>query len=123
MNIKKEEADLAKNDKGQAISMACFDFQKVLSAPHTEASCLYYKRKLAIYNFTTENDAKRGSDEVSTCVLNYIERKVNQGIKEFWLYSDNCGGQNRNRNLVSPRISKIWCQHKAYILRKRAYTE
>ena len=31
---------------------SCFDLQKVLQCPHGEASNVYYKRKLAVYNLT-----------------------------------------------------------------------
>ena len=41
----------AKENKEHS-SMICFDFQKVLCTPKTEASSLYYKRKLSVYNFT-----------------------------------------------------------------------
>lgn len=26
---------------------------------------------------------------------------ANQGVIDFWLYSDNCSGQNRNKNILS----------------------
>ena len=91
-------------------SVICFDFKKILCTPKTEASCLYYKRKLCVYNFTiydvvrhqgfcyiwTENDAKKGASEVSSCLLDFIQRKVADGVETFIMWSDNCGGQNRN---------------------------
>ena len=84
--LKTNDSVLARKDTGKHISMICFDFQKVLTTPHSEASCLYYKRKLSVYNFTIydvgrhkgycyvwcENDAKKGSNEVASCILDYI---------------------------------------------------
>lgn len=95
--------------------MIFFDFQKVLSTRKTEASSYYYQRKLSVYNFTvydiarheatcyvwSENDAKKGSNEVASCLLHYIETKSSLGITEFFMWSDNCAGQNRNKNLIS----------------------
>lgn len=114
--VNKEKSRQLKDDdkkeasKNPQTSVICFDFQKILSTPKTEASCLYYKRKLSVYNFTiydvvrhegfcyvwTENDAKKGANEVSSCLLHYIQKKVEDGVNNFSLWSDNCGGQNRN---------------------------
>lgn len=69
------------------ILCATFDFQKVLSCPHGQMSVLYYKRKLSCYNFTIfdvstkkgycyvwdESVAKRGSNEVASCLYNFIK--------------------------------------------------
>ena len=66
---------------------------------------------MSVYNFTvydvlkhkaycylwSENDAKKGSNEVASCLLHFIELKIAEGISKFSSYSDNCGGQNRNR--------------------------
>lgn len=72
---------------------------------------LYYKRKLSIYNFTVfdaglkkgdcymwdESKAKRGANEVASCLFSFIGNKVEAGIKDFRLCFDNCEGQNLNR--------------------------
>lgn len=116
----KDTARKIKADKNDAKErknscMIVFDFQKVLIIPKTEASSLYYNRKLSVFNFTiydvirheaycymwSENDAKKGSNEVVSCLLDFIEKKASMGIKDFFLWSDNCTGQNRNRHLFS----------------------
>jgi len=93
------------------LCVAVFDLQKVLTTPQSEASSFYYKRKFAVYNFTifdigkklgycyvwNESEAKRGSNEIATCLLKFVKCMVEKGINEFCFYSDNCGGQNRNR--------------------------
>ncbi|KAJ0179800.1 hypothetical protein K1T71_004391 [Dendrolimus kikuchii] len=109
---------LKKQDKIQAtghpdtVTSATFDFQKFLSTPHGETS--YYKRKLSIFNFTVfemalkkgicymwpETTTKRGSNEVASCLLQFIEISARKGIKDVCLWSDNCGAQNRNRARV-----------------------
>jgi hypothetical protein len=71
--------------------------------------------KLAVYNFTIfdatmkegfcyvwdQTVGKRGSDEINSCVLDFIEQKVKKGMKELHSYSDNCSGQNKNQFLFS----------------------
>lgn len=48
-----------------------------------------------------ESQAKRGANEVATCLYIFLKNMVAKGVKEFSFYSDNCGGQNRNRFLFS----------------------
>jgi len=93
------------------LCVAVFDLQKVLNTPQGEASSFYYKRKFAVYNFTVydigkklgycymwnESEAKRGSNEIGTCLMKFLKYMTDKGVKEFCFYSDNCGGQNRNR--------------------------
>jgi hypothetical protein len=107
--IKQEAKSASQVDKTKV--SACFDFQKILSSPQGEASLLYYKRKLSIYNFTVfdmgsnigtcfvwdETVGGRGCNEVGSCLINWMEEHVAKGAKEFSFFSDNCAGQNRNR--------------------------
>lgn len=108
------------DDKERALNdpkycVAVFDLQKVLTSPQSEVSSFYYKRKYATYNFTifdignkqgycymwTETEGNRGSNEIGTCLLKFIELLKDKGVEEFTFYSDNCGGQNRNRYIFS----------------------
>lgn len=112
--LSREMKEIDKNEaiksNGKIIT-ACFDFQKILNCPHGNVGLFYYKRKLSIFNFTVfdlankegycymwpEINAKHGACEVASCLLKFIETKVNDGAKEFRFWSDNCAGQNRNR--------------------------
>jgi hypothetical protein len=90
---------------------ACFDFQKVLDTPKADVSLFYYKRKLNVYNLTIytmatktgdcyvwdEVTAKKGSTEVSSCLLAFMSEQIAAGATDFSFYSDNCAGQNKNR--------------------------
>ena len=92
-----------------------FDLQKVLNAPQADISSFYYKRKISIYNFSifdlvskeaecflwNETTAKRGANEISSCLYKYIVNKNRQGITDFRFCSDNCGGLNRNQILFT----------------------
>lgn len=88
-----------------------YDLQAVLICP--DVSQFYYKSMLATYNFSifnivpkqgycyvwNESCAKRGANEISTCIgffKNYCE-----GKEDVVFYSDNCGGQNKNKFVAS----------------------
>ena len=89
-----KEAQIAKaNDKQRAHDDAAFrsvtfDLQSVLQVPSSDASLMYYKRKLCCYNFTvyeqaepndghcylwSEVDGRRGSNEIGSCLLQYLQ--------------------------------------------------
>ncbi|CAH0690024.1 unnamed protein product [Spodoptera exigua] len=94
---------------------ATFDFQKLLNCPSGEVSLFYYKRKLSLMHFTVfdtgikeascylwpQNVGKRGANEVGSCLLDFIEKKVARGAIDIRFWSDNCNGQNRNRVIYS----------------------
>ncbi|XP_072395672.1 uncharacterized protein [Diabrotica undecimpunctata] len=109
-NIDKEKAK-----ENTTFCAAAFDLQQVLSTPKSDVGLAYYKLKLSTYNFTVfdlaikdsfcymwyECIAKRGSSEIGSCLLLFIENQIQKGVKEFSFYSDNCSGQNRNKYLFS----------------------
>lgn len=124
--------DIARNkknfDKERAainpeLCVAVFDLEKVLTTPQGKAGNYFYKKKFAVYNYTVydignklgycymwdESEGKRDSNEIGTCLLKLITLKVDEGLKEFSFYSDNCGGQNRNRFIFS-----MW-EHAAFV--------
>ena len=116
-----KEAQAAKaNDKQRASENAAFrsvtfDLQSVLQVPSSDASLMYYKRKLCCYNFTvyeqaapndahcylwSEVDGKRGSNEIGSCLLKYL-MTLPSTVEEVSMFSDTCGGQNRNQNVAA----------------------
>jgi hypothetical protein len=106
-----KQESLSKND----FSVACFDLEQVLECPHAEVGLLYYKRKLSVYNLSVydigtkmgycymwpETVAGRGSNEIMSCLLQYIKTKAEGGTTKLSIYSDKCSGQNRNRYIVT----------------------
>lgn len=120
---RKEEAKSEKvADKQEALSnpvghrCITYDLQSVLYTPCSAVSTLYYKRKLAVYNFTIYEDAKksgnglcylweetdgnRGSVEIGSCLLKYLEA-LPITVKYVTMFSDTCGGQNRNQYVAA----------------------
>ena len=93
-----------------ATDMYTFDFEQNLPLPTLTHSDVFYCRQLWMYNFGVhdcvrdkgimhlwdETTAKRGSCEVASC-LDYCFLNRNSGAKHLVLFSDGCGGQNKNR--------------------------
>ncbi|KAE8739577.1 hypothetical protein FOCC_FOCC014920 [Frankliniella occidentalis] len=113
--LKKSDKEFSINQTPQNIRVLTFDLQKVFYCPKSEVGEFFYKRKLSSYNFTIfdcttgqavcyvwdQTVAKRGSDEIASCVLMYFEETVKKGVNEFRIYSDSCSGQNKNQFLYS----------------------
>lgn len=106
-----------------------FDFMQNLPLPKIPVQEMFYLRKLWLYVFCVHNiktgsadfyvypegEAKRGPDEVCSMLWLNIQN-MSPDIKELHVFSDACGGQNRNNTLVrfflalvaTGRFSKIY---------------
>lgn len=108
---KKTDIELVKTSEDSAIY--CFDLQAVMPLPCGDVSIFYYKSKLNVINFTIyditekegfsylwhEAEAKRGANEIATCV--YFHLTKNCKGKDVIFYADNCCGQNKNKFMIS----------------------
>ena len=115
-----ESQDAKAADKSRASATkkfvsATFDLQSVLQIPSSAVSQMYYSRKICVYNLCiyeaatpnnrfcycwSELEGRRGSNEIGTCVFRWLTQLPYE-TKEVSLYSDTCGGQNRNRNVAA----------------------
>jgi hypothetical protein len=109
-----KESDAKKAASDPTYMSANFDLEAVLYCPLKYAKPVFYKRKLASYNFTVytvgakegfcffwdETTGNRGSIEVASCLSKYIAR-IEPPITELSLFSDCCPGQNRNSIVVA----------------------
>ncbi|XP_028167675.1 uncharacterized protein LOC114358018 [Ostrinia furnacalis] len=91
-----------------------FDMEKTLPLPRIPTSVVFYKRQLWFYNCSVhtgsdnighcyvwvEGEAGRGSQEVGSCISKYIKHKLDPKVEHLVLWSDCCGGQNRNIKIV-----------------------
>lgn len=112
--LKQQDKQDAKDSDGSIVT-AVFDFEKVFNCPHGNVNLFYYKLKLSCFNFTIfdvvkkkgicyiwdETVAKMEANEISSCLLNFIDDYVKEGATEFRFWSDNCAGQNINRFFFS----------------------
>lgn len=102
--------DLQRARDSETLEVLTFDMQKTLPLPKMPTNILFYKRQLWLYNCGVhsgsdgkgyfyvwlEGEAGRGSQEVGSCIKKHIECHLQNGTKELILWSDSCGGQNRN---------------------------
>lgn len=44
----------------------------------------------------SENVASRGADAIGSCVIKHLQAHTGANTKKVYLYSESCGGQNRN---------------------------
>lgn len=107
-----KERDKERALKDPHFTSITFDLQAVLQIPTSNVSLLYYSRKMIVYNlalyefalpnngycFTwSEINGKKGSCEIGTILMYYLRNCISSIITEITLFSDTCGGQNRNQ--------------------------
>lgn len=93
--------------------MFTFDLQQALATPTLTTNVVSYNRQLWPYNLGlhdcktgcgfmhmwNEGLASRGSQKIASCILYHLSHTSSTATKLI-LYSDACGGQNCNINMV-----------------------
>lgn len=99
--------------QNQHIGAIVFDYMQNLPLPDMPVNDMFYLRKLwqyvfGVHNLKTndatfytyfEGTAKRGSNEVASFLKDYLDTIPKQ-ITELHIFSDACGGQNRNHTII-----------------------
>lgn len=102
--IKKQKTNICRSNANKIT--LCFDLQEILMTPYSNASVLFYKRKLntfnlsiidlsnnqAICNVWKEGIAARGSYEKGSCIFHTLKTAHERGVKYISLYSDSSWG-------------------------------
>ena len=108
---KKTAVEMAQ--KNSKVHVITFDLQKTLPCPMLTTNVVFYKRQLWCYNLGVhdvtkhasdmfmwhEATAKRGAQEVGSCILKYVLR-LPSTVEHLIAYTDTCGGQNRNEKIA-----------------------
>lgn len=108
-----DDVSEAKQSDGKTIVLT-FDLQKTLETPSLTTSVAFYKRQLWTFNLCISDEvtqvghmyiwdesvASRGSQEIGSCLLKHFKTKIPDTVEKIILYSDSCGGQNRNIKLT-----------------------
>lgn len=126
-NTEKEKDKERSNNENNFMSLT-FDLQADLQIPSGKVGLLYYVRKLCVYNLTlyeapapnnaycfpwSEINGKRGSCEIGSILYYYLKNYLPDNINEISLFSDTCGGQNRNQYVA---VILLWAvQHIEHI--------
>lgn len=111
---KQMEADLTEASENTELETLTFDMEKTLPLPRLSTNIIFYKRQLWLYNcgihtgknnnafcnLWIEGQAGRGAQEVGSCIKKYVRDKVPETVKRLILWSDSCGGQNRNIKII-----------------------
>jgi hypothetical protein len=98
--------------------------QAVQTIPKLEASCLYFKTRLNLHNYTVynigtqevvcyvwpETSAGLTASVFASCLLDYLDEQITEtpSLEQIIMWSDGCGAQNRNVTLLS--AISIWAK-------------
>lgn len=116
MTMKKKDIETYKSSTDTMV--ICLDLQQTLPTPLLATSKVFYLRQLWTYNLCiydlikneahmhvwSENIASRGSQEIGSCLLYFI-KSLPPNITKMIIYSDSCGGQNKNKYICKLFVS------------------
>ena len=121
--VLKGNTALAQSDP--KVDMITFDLQQSLPTPRISTGNVFYKRQLWTYNlgihccssgqgFMHVWDESVASQEVGSCIMKHLKETNNSPANRLILYSEACGGQNRNIHLVTLWLYVVACDDFPY---------
>lgn len=111
---KQMNKDILRAKTDPKFEVLTFDLEKTLPLPRIPTNIVFYKRQLWFYNsgihqgsnnvghcyVWVEGEAGRGAQEVGSCLNKFIKEELKSEVEHLVLWSDCCGGQNRNIKIV-----------------------
>jgi hypothetical protein len=109
-----QEVEKLCKDKSDVMGLS-FDFMQNISLPCIPVQEIFYYRQLSVFNFCIKNFktnesrfylyhdgiASKGPNETCSFLYDYINTEVSKDIKILYVFSDGCGGQNKNHPMMS----------------------
>ncbi|KAK3918310.1 Proline--tRNA ligase [Frankliniella fusca] len=92
-----------------------------LPVPDLPTGKVYYARQLYAYNLTivhgkkthcymwAEHEARRGANEIASCLFHHITKELPSTVKYLTMFSDCCLGQNRNSIICAMLLAALQC--------------
>lgn len=103
------------------VCVLSYDLQKQLYIPALTHTQMYYSRQFTCINLGIhfedegkgfmylwdETAGKRGCNEIGSCLYDYVTAQLNTTKRKLVLWSDNCGGQNKNQGILAVYITLV----------------
>ncbi|PSN45051.1 hypothetical protein C0J52_04002 [Blattella germanica] len=97
-----------------SIAGLCFDFMMCVQLPDIPVQDFFYYRQLTVNVFCITNlkdnssklyiyhegTCRKRPNEVTSFIHDYLNTELNDRVTTLFLFSDNCGGQNKNHTIV-----------------------
>lgn len=111
-----------KEDMHDNVAAICIDLQQTIPIPKLSTNVAYYHRKLWMYNCCIHNlkmnkatmfvwdevTGGRGSVEIASCLKKWIGMEYDEkAFQHLIVFSDNCGGQNKNINIILNYLHEV----------------